>query len=355
MRPFLVLSLPRSRSAWLSRFLTYGDAICGHEELRHWRTLEDVKTWFDQPCAGTAETAAAPWWRLLPHVAPDARIVIVRRPVDEVVESLMRLPGLAFDRAELTRLMHKYDRKLDQIEARVDNVLSVKFADLVDEQTCATVFEHCLPYKHDHDHWAALAPINIQVNMQALMRYMQAYAPALDKMAATAKRKILADFALRKPVEPGGITFQVEDFDTWINDARNLIEDHLIVVGEHPDNWKRKNLELMRCLDQVGAMQILTARCNGRMFGYLMTLIAPSLTSPDLTAATNTAFYASPQFPGLGAKIQREAISRLKERGIGEVFFEAGKRGSGPRLSVLYERLGAQEHGTAYRLQLAEA
>jgi hypothetical protein len=37
------------------------------------------------------------------------------------------------------------------------------------------------------------------------------------------------------------------------------------------------------------------------------------------------------------------------------VFFEAGKRGSGPRISMLYKRLGAQDHGSAYRLQLKEA
>ncbi len=30
MRPFVVFGLPRSRTAWLSRFLTYGDWVCGH-------------------------------------------------------------------------------------------------------------------------------------------------------------------------------------------------------------------------------------------------------------------------------------------------------------------------------------
>lgn len=354
MAPFLVLSLPRSRSAWLSRFLTYGDAICGHEELRHMRSLDDIKAWFDQPAIGSAETAVAPWWRLLHHFAPNTRIVIVKRPIEDVFDSLMRLPGCTFDRAVLMPLLAKLDCKLDQIAARWPNVLTVQYDDLNDEAACARVFEYCLPYKHDPAHWAALAPVNIQVNMQALMRYMGAYAPALDKLAKIAKQKTLSDMALREPVEPAGITFQTEPFDKWLHDARPLIEDHLVVVDEAPDNWKGKNLGLMQQLYDIGAMQIMTARCNGKMFGYLMTLLSPSLVSDKLKSATNTTFYASPDVPGLGMKLQRAALKSLKDRGIDEVFFEAGKRGSGPRLSVLYERLGAQEHGTAYRLQLAE-
>ena len=41
--PFVVLSLPRSRSYWLSRYLSYGGWHCGHEEIRHARTLSDVR------------------------------------------------------------------------------------------------------------------------------------------------------------------------------------------------------------------------------------------------------------------------------------------------------------------------
>lgn len=36
---FVVFSMPRSRSAWLARFLSYGDWHCGHDEIRHFRSL----------------------------------------------------------------------------------------------------------------------------------------------------------------------------------------------------------------------------------------------------------------------------------------------------------------------------
>lgn len=354
MPPFVVLALPRSRTAWLSRFLTYGDWVCGHEELRHTRSLDDVTAWFSQPNIGTAETAAAPWWRLLDRFAPGARVLIVRRPVSEVVDSLMRLPGLSFDRAALEQTIIKLDRKLDQIEARCANVLSVNFDDLNDETACAAAFEHCLPYAHDHNHWARLAPMNIQIDMPALMRYAHAYSPALEKVAAIAKHQTLAAMATRKPIEPEGITFQTETFDDWLDGAAKLFDDHLVAVGEPPGNWQNKNLVMMQRIYDAGAMQIMTARCNGRMFGYLMTLVAPSMADENLTTATHTTFYADPTFPGLGLKLQRAALRDLKKRGVDEVFLEAGQRGSGPRLSMLYKRLGALDYSQVYRMQLTE-
>jgi hypothetical protein len=328
--------------------------MCGHEELRHTRSLDDVTAWFSQPNIGTAETAAAPWWRLLDRFAPGARILIVRRPVSEVVDSLMNIPGLSFDRAVLEQTITKLDRKLDQIEARCDNVLSVNFDDLNDEMVCAIAFEHCLPHAHDHEHWARLAPVNVQINMPALMRYAQAYQPALDKVAAIAKHQTLAAMVTREPVEPEGITFQTETFDDWLNGAARLFDDHLVAVGETPGNWQNKNIGLMQRIYDAGAMQIMTARCNGRMFGYLMTLVAPSLADENLTTATHTTFYADSAFPGLGLKLQRAALRDLKKRGVDEVFLEAGQRGSGPRLSVLYKRLGALDYSQVYRMQLTE-
>ena len=274
MPPFVVFSLPRSRSAWLSQFLTYGEWMCGHEELRHMRSIDDVQAWFSQPNIGTAETAGAPWWRLLDKFAPHARVLVVRRPRDEVAESLMKIAGTQFDRNKLDAILLKLDRSLDQIEARLPNVLSVSFDSLNEEDTCAAVFEHCLQQPHDLDHYARMAPVNIQINLPAMMRHYSAYAPAMEKLASIAKHQTITALAPKVNEPPEGVTFQTEDFDSWVRDADSLFDEHLIQVGETPGNWRNKNLPLMRALDGVGAMQIMTARCNGRMFGYLMTLIA---------------------------------------------------------------------------------
>jgi hypothetical protein len=354
MTPFVVFSLPRSRSAWLSQFLTYGDWTCGHEELRRMRSLDDVKAWFSQPNIGTVETSAAPWWRLLDTYAPGARVVVVRRPPSEVVESLLNIWGVQFDRAVIEKVIAKHDRKLDQIERRLPNVLSVAFSSLAVEGVCATVFEYCLGYPHDHDHWERLSPVNIQINFPALVKYCQAHAPAMEKLALVAKHRTIAQMAPREIIAPEGITLQGESFRKWYDEGTRLFDEHLTLVGEAPGDWRCKNVPLMQGLDDAGAMQIVTARSNGRMFGYLMTLISPSMASPDRLAGYHTTFYAASEFPGLGLKLQRKALSMLKARGVDEVFMQAGTRGSGERIGSLYRRLGAENNGQLYKLDLTE-
>ena len=353
--PFIVLGLPRSRTTWLSRFLSYGDWICGHDELRHVRSLDDVKAWFSQPNCGTVETDAARWWRLFDRFAPGAQIAIVRRPVDEVVESLLNIPMVSFDRGEIANLMARADKKLDQVAARVPGVIEVHYDDLRSEDACARIFEHCLPYPHDRAWWKHHAGKNIQTDFYALTRYCQAYAPAMARVASIAKQQTLTAMQIKAPREVDGIDFVEVDFVTWLSEAEHLFDAHLILVGEAPGDWRDKNLSLMSKLYDMGCMQIMTARSNGRMFGYLMTLISPSLTSENVTSGTNTTFYADPSMPGLGVKLQRAALSAMKRRGVSEVFMEAGTRGDGPRIGSLFKRLGAAPHGEVYRLDIREA
>lgn len=353
--PFVIFALPRSRTAWLSKFLSHGGWHCGHDELRHMRSLDDVKAWFSQPLTGTVETAGAPWWRLLSRYAPAAKIAVIRRPVGEVVESLMRIDRLAFDRDLLTKNMWRMDRKLDQLAARVPNMMSIDYADLDSESTCARLFEHCTGAALAHDHWSRMARANIQVDMRALMRYAEAYKSPLGRLGDAAKRRMLADLATRKPTSYAGVTFQTESIHEWVRGARDLFTNHCVTVGEEPEQWRTKNWPAMCDLYERGAMQIMTARCNGRMFGYLMTVLSPSLVSGGMLSGLNATFFASPEFPGLGMKLQLASIQALKERGVDEIFFEAGKRGDGPRLGSMYRRLGAADHGQTFRLQLSEA
>jgi GNAT superfamily N-acetyltransferase len=352
MSMFVILALPRSRTTWLSRFLTYGDWTCNHEEIRHFRGLDDIKSWFSQDMIGSAETAGAPWWRLLLKYRPDCKVAVIRRDPVEVADSLMAIGG--FNRQALITQMKKLDAKLDQIEHRIPNVLSVGYHNM-NEANCARIFEHCLPYAHDHGWWEIVDKINIQCSMPALLRYYRAYQPQLQKLESQAKHTILAQFAAKPVVLSGGLSIQQESLASFYQDGQKLFADHLVHVGEAPEAVFNKNYELGQRLENNGALQIMVARCNGRMFGYLMTILSPSpeIQGLENTVACHTTFYASPEFPGLGLKLQRAALQVLRERGIKEVFWRAGVRGSGPRMGPLYRRLGAVEDGTMYRLEVA--
>jgi GNAT superfamily N-acetyltransferase len=321
------------------------------------RSLDDVRSWLAMPLTGTVETAAAPFWRLLegPGGFGEVKVAVVHRPPSEVVASfLTAAPGM-FDADRLETLISRLDGKLRQIERRLPGVLSLTFDDLATEAGCAAMFEHCLPYRHDRDWWERCASVNLQTDLPATLRYYNAHAPQLEKLAKTSKHRIVSMMAAKRQREPDdGVTFQTEPFRTFYRDARPLFAEHLVQTGQSPDDHARKNIPLLERLDDIGALQVLTGRINGRMFGYLMSVVAPSLDARDRTVAEHTIFFAAPGVRNLGMRLQRAAVEHLRARGVDEIILRAGHRGSGPRLGAFYRRLGAEPFGEMYRLQLGE-
>jgi hypothetical protein len=312
--------------------------------------MEDVTSWFSQPNTGTVETAAGSWWRLIPE---GVRTVVVRRPVAEVMDSLSRL-RLNFDVATVTKKIERMDRKLDQIERRVPDVLSVIFCDLADEEVCAEIFEYCLPYRHDPAWFATMAPLNLQIDFMAMLRYWNAHEPQITRLAKIAKHKAMSAMARMPISDVDGVTFQREQFREFYRDARHLFEEHLVQTGQSPDDHARKNVPFFQALDDLGVLHVFTSRSNGRMFSYLVSVLSPSLDSPHETLAEQTIFFADPALPGLGMKTQRAAIADLKDMGVDRVLLRAGHRGSGPRLGTMFRRLGAEPFGGLYNLPLRE-
>ena len=351
--PFIVYAMPRSRSYWLSRFLSYGKWRSGHDELIHMRSFDDVRSWFKQPMTGSVETGAASWWRLIHKFRPDLKTVVLRRPVGEAVDSFARL-NVGIDLKVVDKVLRGIDRKLDQIEERVPNVISVTFDGLSREDDCAKVFEHCLPYAHDSAYWARMAPLNLQIDMVALLRYCGAHKPQMETFAKIAKARSLV--ALQKPVKPvDGMTLQFEDFEAWLADGVHLFEGHSHAVGEPPDSYLTKNVPLARCLAAKGALKIMTARSNGRMFGYLVSVVGPALDAEGVMTATHFSMFASPDAPlGLSLRLFRASNAALKAEGVTEIVMKAGVRGSGPDLGRLYKGLGAEPAGSLYVMKLED-
>lgn len=324
------------------------------------RNLSDVRAWLSQPHTGASETIAAPYWRLLAKMAPNARVVIVRRPVEEVVESIMRIEKFgagSFNREILTKAMRFCDGKLTQAARRLKNVLVVNFAELEREDVCASIFEHCLPYKHDPAWWRFLAPMNIQCEFHAQMRYVSAFAQQLLKFGELAAYQMRVDLAARSIRPPDGMTFQEETFAAWRaatldkdKTGNCLADSHCVAVGEAPSFQWTKNWDMIEKCAAAGNVQIVTARSNGRIFGHLVTLLAPSMETAGRTQAIHTFFHASQDAPGVGLKLQRFALARLKGRGVDEVFFRAAMRENEPKLGALFQRLGAKPDGELFRL-----
>lgn len=338
--PFLIYGLPRSRTFWLSKLLSYRDWHCGHDEIRHMRSLEDVRAWFSQPCTGTVETAAAPFWRLVPD---GVRQVVVRRSVADVVASAVQ-QGFA---PEVERLIRRLDAKLDQIERRVPGVLSVSYDDLATAEGCKRVWSHCLPYPWDSGWWAAIAGLNMQASIAEHVRYAVAYGPQIERATAAAKAAMVAKLGRRRRGLEG-FTFQQEPWATFYRDGRALFDSHTAVTGRGKHSMA--NLPMLRMMNQTGALEITTARSNGRLFGYVMSVVAPSMDDADKITAMHATTYASPDVPGLGIRLVRAANEALRARGVSEVMYRVGEEQ--PKHGALYRRLGAVPDGKVYRLGL---
>jgi len=194
-----------------------------------------------------------------------------------------------------------------------------------------------------------VSAVNIQVNLAHVIRYYNAYAPQLRKLAGLAAHRIRADM---RPVERefDGMTFHVEPFRDFVRDAEALITDHAALVGRNAG--LDFNVPLFQALDDAGALQVMTARSNGRCFGYLVSIVEPSLDGPDILQAHHTMFYTAPEVRGTGVRLLMRANDALKERGVQQIWMRAGVVGSGPTLGAVYRRLGAQQFGELYRLEM---
>lgn len=352
--PFIIMGMPRSRTFWLSKFLSYGQWTCGHEEGRYLRTIADARSWLSQEKAGSSETGIAGHWRLLKKMRPDVRIVTIRRPVDEVVRSFNAACGIDLS-AQITPVFKKLDAKLNQIEKRIPGVISIQSQDLAKEETCAMLFEHCLPYKHDHNWWAMHDRANLQVNLPALLRYMAACAPQLSTILSVASqesRKLM--WAGKKPHDKDGMTFEAIPFDVWLEDAQSLLSQHHADCDQASDAFDYKNIDLFRRLDAAGALQTIVAKANGRMFGYLISVLGDSFEFTDSGIAVQTAFFRAPDAPGLGSRLIQASVDLLNKQrgGRWEIIQRAGRRASGPALGKLFKKMGAEEYGEIYRLSI---
>ena len=358
MTPFLVLALPRSRTAWLARFLTYGPWTCSHEQARYVRDLTDMRAWFSQPYVGSSETAVARWWRLIQRVRSDVRIAIVRRPVSEVIDSLVRLEpriGYTFDRERLTVELQRQDRALDKIDRRMPS-LTVRYGDLDTEAGCRSVLEYCLQMPMERLWWQMMAPINVQSDMKAMMRYGTAFRPQLEATGQRFLKALRPRRARELKRLDNGVVIQQEPFTSFWAEGEALFAEHCVEVGEPEDQYLRKNVAMARRLDEAGNLHIVTARLNGRLLGYLSSVISQSMehSEPFLVAA-QIPFFVTADAKGLGLQLalQRASIRSLyEERGVREVYMRAGIRGAGPKLPILYKRLGAEEFGSLYKLDL---
>jgi L-amino acid N-acyltransferase YncA len=352
--PFAVFGLPRSRSYWLANFLAHRPYAVAHDHARFIRSVDDVRSWLSQPYVGSVETAAAPWWRLARSLRPDLRIAVVRRDPSEVLASLMRIGG--FDRDATMKVLLRQDRALDRIED-ASGCMSVAYDDLEQEVTCARLFEHCLQIPHSHERWAALAPVNMQCDLTAIIRYTNAHWPQIAstaKKCADAARYVSLRRSIAEP-DADGCVVQEEAFPAFWQDAQAAISEHSVGLGHSADHALGLNVPLFRTLSFEDKGIIVTTRLNGRILGYITACVGPSMRAPNAVDFVQMSLFVAKDAGGMNLRrrMQHVMLERARAKGASKAYFRAGILGDGPRFGTLYKRMGAREFGQLYELDLA--
>ncbi len=208
----------------------------------------------------------------------------------------------------------------------------------------------------------APVPVHIRAGVQHQMQALEdgTVFYCVHNTARAGYVEVLEEGALPEPApepEPDGrgMVIQEEAWPAFWRDGQALIAEHVAAIGGDREGVPLDiNTALLDRLHEVGAAHIVTVRSNGRMFGYLCTVIGPSIENAGLQVGTMTAFFVSPDARGMGPKLLRAALFGLRARGVGEAIMRAGVRGAGPRLGALYRRMGAAPHGELYSLLLKD-
>lgn len=168
---FLILALPRSRTAWMAHYLNYPLARplqpVGHEILTECRTVDDFFDNYRRGMWGTVETGAASLWRIVRREMPECRIILVRRPLIECYHSLAR-QGVMPDMSLLAELNHYLD-----LAAADPAIISLPYELLSDPAIGRWLFEYCLELEWDVEWWQKMVATKIQVDMPYWVERME--------------------------------------------------------------------------------------------------------------------------------------------------------------------------------------
>jgi hypothetical protein len=342
--PFIVFSLPRSRSAWTARFLSYREKRCGHDIATQCRTVKEFVDLLGNEYAGTAETGAVIGWRAIRKLRPDVRIAVIRRPVQEVYDSLARF-GLGSP--QLMSELRERDALLDQV-ARLPGVRSFAFHDLNGVTACQGLFEFCLGIPFDWEWWESLASVNVQVEVAERIQYLIDNHDRIEAIKRDAKR-----------IAGDGIVIGPESWESLWPEIDVLFAEHFREVdgGDEPQRPYRLDEPAMRAMNASGQLRIFTARVSGSLAGYCMWQVSKDVESAGATFAEHGPWFVRPCFARLmlGLKLFDASLDDLRALGVRTAYPHHRLHGRGAKLGAFFRRRGAVEIQRTYSLPLGEA
>lgn len=156
MTPFVVLSTPRSRSFWLSRFLSTPERPVEHDISHRFCSHAAIRAYFADPAAAVVDTALGLIWDRL-HIF-GVQLIILHRDPNEVARSLQ---GLGMPVGSL----YAYDAKLRAMPG-----FHIDQDDLDCEIGAKMIYRYCTGEKMPRGRWREFVGRNMQCDLAATER-----------------------------------------------------------------------------------------------------------------------------------------------------------------------------------------
>lgn len=183
--PCLVIGTPRSRTAWLSAFLSAPDRIFVHEPSVHWRDLDDLRKFLDQPGAAACDSGLTLFWRDAMEMRPDLRLIVVLRPLAEVFDSYERA-GIPITPQGRRAIAETFDVANEAFLAR--NSFSVRMNVLGNVEVCRQLYRFAHGYSPTISWWRHWHELNVQRDWRGQYAAVQKNSDGFPRLVAMRAR-----------------------------------------------------------------------------------------------------------------------------------------------------------------------
>lgn len=334
-KPFIVFSLPRSRSAWLSVLLSASGGPTGHDIGIETDTPDD----FIQELklrGGTCETGAIFAWRKIKAIIPEIKFAVVLRDPEEVIQSLAKFDLTDFDLEIQTR----YNQLVELSEQ--SEVFTCRFSELNDNLIVSQLYKHCTDLDIPINWLSKLQNMNVQVDMPSRISRLQERSEDIKNL------KKLCNSEYHVQIEPWT--------DEFWSDAKILAESHFEEVDGDIELRRQLNVdtEIMKMLSDSGVLLLITARKNSKLIGYYTWQIMPDIESAGLLIAQQGAWYVNPGHPKIAVQMFDKSVKELKKRGVKCIFPHHRSQGRGKDIGKFFKRRGAKLIQHTYSLWIGD-
>jgi GNAT superfamily N-acetyltransferase len=333
--PFLILGLPRSRTAWLAHWL-----VCTHDIAIECDTVDDLLTHL-ATSRGSCETGAVDGWRLIRRAIPGIAMVTVHRPAGAVIDRLRAL-GCDVEPSQIERRA-----ELLAEASGSPNTFSIDHKDIADPECCRVLRRYCLREPFDYEAWRIAIRTNVQVDLVARMKRLNERRANIEALKAE-----VAD-RLENPR-----SFVLIRFEPWAECA----EECAALGAGHYDEARAGNegefdvnISGLQQLADSGLFYVCTARIDGRLVGYCLWSKEVSFETKAQQTAIQGPFYVLPGLTAhrIGQRLLDVSESGLQAAGFKVFDYHHTMLGRGAKAGVIYRRRGAVPHQMHYRRKVA--